>query len=280
MSTSTATSRASDRERFLAEARRVAPELVVVDAALRDDTEPEEQQERILNDGSRWTVYKRYFTAAGLAEELGGGETVFAGRWFVVVRSPVTRRRSTLPLARLAPARQPRLPRLRRGGLPARVAPRSSSRTGPARVHVRAGAGHRRRRRSAARGGAGPGRRCAAGSSSTRTSSTRRSTAPPSRAATRASAVGARRPRCRRRASRSSARSGATGSSARPAGADRPGRRPRDRAAARLASAHASASARGSERRGASSCRCRTRPARARWPNRREPRPARARRRS
>ena len=78
----------ADRERFLAEARRVAPELVVVDAALRDDTEPEEQQERILNDGSAWTVYKRYFTAAGLTEELGGGETVYDGRWFVVVRSP------------------------------------------------------------------------------------------------------------------------------------------------------------------------------------------------
>jgi len=78
----------SERERFLAEARRVAGELVVVDAALRDDTEPEEQQERILNDGSVWTVYKRYFTAAGLTEELGGGETVYDGRWFVVVRSP------------------------------------------------------------------------------------------------------------------------------------------------------------------------------------------------
>jgi ubiquinone/menaquinone biosynthesis C-methylase UbiE len=77
-----------DRDRFLAEARRVARELVVVDAALRDDTEPEEQQERILNDGSAWTVYKRYFTADGLAEELGGGETVYDGRWFVVVRSP------------------------------------------------------------------------------------------------------------------------------------------------------------------------------------------------
>jgi demethylmenaquinone methyltransferase/2-methoxy-6-polyprenyl-1,4-benzoquinol methylase len=77
-----------DRERFLAEARRVAPELVVVDAALRDDVEPEEWQERILNDGSSWTVYKRYFTAAGLAQELGGGETVYDGRWFVAVRSP------------------------------------------------------------------------------------------------------------------------------------------------------------------------------------------------
>jgi len=77
-----------DREHFLTEARRVAPELLVVDAALRDDVEPEEWQERLLNDGSSWTVYKRYFTAAGLAEELGGGDIVYDGRWFVAVRSP------------------------------------------------------------------------------------------------------------------------------------------------------------------------------------------------
>jgi len=76
-----------DRERFLAEARRLAPELVVVDSALREDVEPEERQERVLNDGSRWEVYKRYFEAEALARELGGGETVYAGRWFVAVRS-------------------------------------------------------------------------------------------------------------------------------------------------------------------------------------------------
>ena len=76
-----------ERGRFLAEARRVAPELVVVDSALREDVEPAEQQERILDDGSRWQVFKRYFEPDGLAAELGGGETVFAGRWFVAVRS-------------------------------------------------------------------------------------------------------------------------------------------------------------------------------------------------
>jgi ubiquinone/menaquinone biosynthesis C-methylase UbiE len=75
------------RTRFLEESRRVAPELVVVDSALRDDVEPEEHQERVLNDGSRWEVYKRYFEPAALARELGSGETVFAGRWFVAVRS-------------------------------------------------------------------------------------------------------------------------------------------------------------------------------------------------
>jgi ubiquinone/menaquinone biosynthesis C-methylase UbiE len=76
-----------DREIFLHEGRRVAGEIVIVDSALRESVEPQERQERILNDGSRWEVYKRYFTPDGLAEEVGGGETVFAGRWFVAVRS-------------------------------------------------------------------------------------------------------------------------------------------------------------------------------------------------
>jgi ubiquinone/menaquinone biosynthesis C-methylase UbiE len=75
------------REAFLLEARRVARELVMVDSAVRHDRQAEKQQERILNDGSRWEVYKRYFTGAGLATELGGGEVLHEGRWFVVVRS-------------------------------------------------------------------------------------------------------------------------------------------------------------------------------------------------
>ena len=75
------------REAFLLEARRVARELVVVDSAAREDRQDEERQERVLNDGSRWEVYKRYFTGAGLAAELGGGEVLHEGRWFVVVRS-------------------------------------------------------------------------------------------------------------------------------------------------------------------------------------------------
>lgn len=76
-----------ERGRFLAEARRVAPELVVVDSALRADVEPVERQERLLRDGSRWEVYKRFFEPDDLAAELGGGETLLAGRWFVAVRS-------------------------------------------------------------------------------------------------------------------------------------------------------------------------------------------------
>jgi len=78
---------ANHRERFVEEARRVAPELVVVDSITRLDEEPEQVQERILNDGTRWTVYKRYFEPEQLTEELGGGEVVLANRWFVVVRA-------------------------------------------------------------------------------------------------------------------------------------------------------------------------------------------------
>jgi len=77
-----------ERQRLRAEARRVAPELVVLDSALRDDVEPEEWQERKLNDGSRHRVYKRFFTADGLLEELGGGRVLHAGRWFVMVAAP------------------------------------------------------------------------------------------------------------------------------------------------------------------------------------------------
>ena len=76
-----------ERGLFLAEAARVASELVVCDAALRPDREREEMQERILEDGSSWQVYKRFFGAEELAAELGGGEVVFSGEWFVVVRS-------------------------------------------------------------------------------------------------------------------------------------------------------------------------------------------------
>jgi ubiquinone/menaquinone biosynthesis C-methylase UbiE len=76
-----------ERETFLREARRLAPELLVVDSAIRPDVPVEEWQERILNDGTRWQVFKRYFTPQALAAELGGGSTVFAGRWFVAVRA-------------------------------------------------------------------------------------------------------------------------------------------------------------------------------------------------
>ena len=75
------------RQQFLAEARRVAPELVVVDAAVREDHELEEIQQRELPDGTVWPVLKRFFAPESLLEELGGGEVLYSGPWFVAVRA-------------------------------------------------------------------------------------------------------------------------------------------------------------------------------------------------
>jgi ubiquinone/menaquinone biosynthesis C-methylase UbiE len=75
----------TERSRLLAETRRVASELVVVDSAWRADVEAESVQERRLNDGSRWSVFKRYFAPAQLLAELGGGRVIHSGHWFVAV---------------------------------------------------------------------------------------------------------------------------------------------------------------------------------------------------
>jgi ubiquinone/menaquinone biosynthesis C-methylase UbiE len=76
-----------ERVAFLDESRRVADEVVVVDSSQAHSPVAVEWQPRVLNDGSEWEVYKRYFTGAGLAAELGGGEVLHEGRWFVVVRT-------------------------------------------------------------------------------------------------------------------------------------------------------------------------------------------------
>ena len=78
---------AKERRRFLAEARRVGREVVIVDSALREGEPAEAWQERPLTDGTSHRVYKRWFTPDGLAAEIGGGETLHAGRWLVAVVS-------------------------------------------------------------------------------------------------------------------------------------------------------------------------------------------------
>jgi len=76
-----------DRVRFVAEARRVAPELVVVGSRLRPGEQAERWDERVLRDGSRWQVYKRVFVPEELAQELGG-RVLHESRYFVMVASP------------------------------------------------------------------------------------------------------------------------------------------------------------------------------------------------
>jgi ubiquinone/menaquinone biosynthesis C-methylase UbiE len=77
----------AERRRFIAEARRVAPELVVMGSRHEGAEALERWEERPLRDGSTWNVFKRVFEPAALAEELDG-VVLHAGRWFVVVRSP------------------------------------------------------------------------------------------------------------------------------------------------------------------------------------------------
>jgi SAM-dependent methyltransferase len=76
----------AERRAFLSEVRRVARELIVVDSARRPGVSPEQRQDRVLNDGSRHQVYKRYFTGGQLAAELGG-EVLLDGVWFVAARA-------------------------------------------------------------------------------------------------------------------------------------------------------------------------------------------------
>jgi len=78
----------AQREAFLALPR---DELVIVDSALRPDGRPELWQERVLDDGTSHSVYKRWFTGAGLADEIGGAEVLHDGPWFVAVRSSTPR---------------------------------------------------------------------------------------------------------------------------------------------------------------------------------------------
>ena len=75
-----------ERLRFLAEARRVAPELIVFGSRAGVDEQTERWEERVLEDASTWQVFKRVFEPGALADELGG-EVLHDGHWFVVVRS-------------------------------------------------------------------------------------------------------------------------------------------------------------------------------------------------
>lgn len=74
-----------ERAAFLAEARRLAGELVVVDSALRPEVESDRWQERALTDGSLHQIYKRYLSGNQLASEIGG-EVMMDGEWFVAAR--------------------------------------------------------------------------------------------------------------------------------------------------------------------------------------------------
>jgi SAM-dependent methyltransferase len=67
---------AAERAAFLAEALRVAHEVVILEQVWQPGRAPESWELRRLRDGSEYRVFKRYFTADALARELDG-VTVF-----------------------------------------------------------------------------------------------------------------------------------------------------------------------------------------------------------
>jgi SAM-dependent methyltransferase len=76
-----------DRGRFLQEASRVGEELILVEPTPEWVPSGQAQgwEERGLSDGSRYEIYRRYFTADRFAEELDG-RILFAGRWMVMAK--------------------------------------------------------------------------------------------------------------------------------------------------------------------------------------------------
>ena len=75
-----------ERAALVREARRVASELVVFETSDALTGEAEQWQERALSDASRYRIYRRYFAAGDIVEEIGGGGRVlFDGDHFVLV---------------------------------------------------------------------------------------------------------------------------------------------------------------------------------------------------
>jgi len=69
---------------LLGEVRRIAREVVILDAGRPLGVTPEEWQQRSLPDGSEHRVFRRHFGADELAAEVGG-RVVFAGSFYVIV---------------------------------------------------------------------------------------------------------------------------------------------------------------------------------------------------
>ena len=74
------------RLRFLDEAKRVAPSFIVLDSPYQPDRPGEGPQERELLDGTRYTIYKKYFHPTELVDEIGGGRILLSTTWFLAVQ--------------------------------------------------------------------------------------------------------------------------------------------------------------------------------------------------
>jgi hypothetical protein len=71
---------------FLAEARRVSAEFIVLDSGRPSGVPAEQIQRRSLGGEETFEIHRRHFDAEALAEELGG-HALFSGRFYVLVRA-------------------------------------------------------------------------------------------------------------------------------------------------------------------------------------------------
>ena len=76
---------ADRRAAFLVEARRVGHEIVVVEDVRQPGRAQRAWRQVELGDGSHHRMHRHAFTAAELSVELGDGQVLHEGRWFVVV---------------------------------------------------------------------------------------------------------------------------------------------------------------------------------------------------
>ena len=76
----------TERLALLREARRVADELVVLDAGRPVGVPKEHWQRRTISGDGEYRIFRRHFLADELAEELSG-TVLYSGRFYVVVHS-------------------------------------------------------------------------------------------------------------------------------------------------------------------------------------------------
>jgi hypothetical protein len=77
-----------ERAALLAEASRVTEEIVILDSGRPTGAEAEEWQTRTLPDGSTYPIYRRHLDVDTLLREVGG-EALFDGEYFVMIRAEV-----------------------------------------------------------------------------------------------------------------------------------------------------------------------------------------------
>ncbi len=78
---------ADEAAELLAEVRRVANEMVILDSGRPPGIELEGWQTRSLPDGTNYPIFRRHFDAETLADEISG-DPLFSGRFFVMAGAP------------------------------------------------------------------------------------------------------------------------------------------------------------------------------------------------